>query len=165
MPNCLISRFAVGFDETVLRKYCLWKTSFRFPTDISRDVCRWAVLTVFRDDDSSLSKQERQREEEEGEDRGVWPPTAHPRTPWHAHLLMSHQKWQKTPTHSSTQDNTDPPGLCTEPDTLQGDPLEGGEGLTTARLNFGRRRICFCGVKLPASTIPASAAGCGERSK
>lgn len=67
-------------------------TVWRKQLSVSRDVCGGAVLTMLRDDDGSLSKQEVQMEEEEGEDRGTTPPTAHPQTLRRAHLLMSHQR-------------------------------------------------------------------------
>lgn len=58
-------------------------------------------------------KQGKEQLEDQGESRGVWPPTAHPQMLWHAHLLTSHQKPHWTATHSLTYENTHSFSLCT----------------------------------------------------
>lgn len=103
------------------------------------------VLTAFGDVDGSLSKRRRggeegQREQEEEDQReggGAHPPTAHPPTLWHTHLSMSHQKWCKTPTHSSTHKETHTHTHAHQGrHTLQGPPGAEGElrGVNSSKL-------------------------------
>lgn len=137
------------------------------------------VLTAFGDVDGSLSKRRRggeegQREQEEEDQReggGAHPPTAHPPTLWHTHLSMSHQKWCKTPTHSSTHKETHTHTHAHQGrHTLQGPPGAEGElrGVNSSKLvgvfvSFTAQLWVRLAPRSVSSTNASSGAGCGGR--
>lgn len=137
------------------------------------------VLTAFGDVDGSLSKRRRggeegQREQEEEDQReggGAHPPAVHPPTLWHTHLSMSHQKWCKTPTHSSTHKETHTHTHAHQGrHTLQGPPGAEGElrGVNSSKLvgvsvSFTAQLWVRLAPRSVSSTNASSGAGCGGR--